>query len=205
MDGRLKLFDSDLNTNVTSSKSFKDSVKEAYDHQCLFCHTRRNLTVAHLISHNNRADYGAFQPDRYVSPFVPSSIRNRIVLCGTKHDRGTCHNLFDYHNIAMYYDGFAKEFRAVVVVANADRPEFPLHHVIDIKFPEGFREEWLPYKRILAWRIRACALKNASILSEGELNELVTMSEFSECEEVAGCDMGSASSCSDSVSMRSAE
>ena len=82
-DKRLKLFDPEVNTNVDSTISFKKFVILTYGNQCLFCHSKENVTVAHLISHNTGQDYSVFDPPRYVSEFDPSSIRNRIVLCGT--------------------------------------------------------------------------------------------------------------------------
>jgi hypothetical protein len=73
----------------------------------------------------------------------------------------------------------------VVIKADDCRPEFPVNHVIDLVFPEGFDDNNLPFNRVLAWRIRMCAFKNASELTNTRLDELVNISEFSEdCEFV---------------------
>ncbi len=185
-DGRLKLFDPEVNTNVLSSRSFKNKVSLAYGGRCLFCHRRENVTVAHLISHNNQQDYSVFNRPLYVFDFDVSSMRNRILLCGTKFDRATCHNLFDNHNITIFYDGFSRTHKAVVIKGDPFKPEWPTNHVIDLVFPEGFEDCNLPFKRVLAWRIRACALKYALELSPARLGELVNISEFSEDSEFVG-------------------
>lgn len=185
-DKRLKLFDPEVNTNVKSSNSFKSQVISAYGHRCLICHKTENVHVAHLISHNDMQDYTVFNSPHYISDFDPSSVRNRILLCGTKYERGTCHNLFDHHNITMFYDGFTRTYKAVVIKADISRSEFSENLVIDLVFPEGFDDNDLPFKRILAWRIRMCALKNASELTDTRLNELVNISEFSEASEFVG-------------------
>jgi predicted restriction endonuclease len=80
-DRRLKLFDPEVNTNVKSSKLFRNKVSSAYGHRCLFCHKTENVTVAHLISNNNEQDYTVFKRPHYISDFYPDSIRNRILLC----------------------------------------------------------------------------------------------------------------------------
>lgn len=186
VDKRLRLFDAEVSTNVKSSQHLKNEVKTLYGNKCLFCGTNVDITVAHLVSHNNSADYSTFNDLQiYNSSFDARSIRNRIVLCGDKTKRGTCHNLFDHHNITMFYDGFSRTFKAVVIKTDELRPEFTLNHVIELTFPEGFPDDKLPYKRVLAWRIRACALKNADRLDVARLNDLLNMSEFSEAEEIA--------------------
>ena len=185
-DRRLKLFDPEVNTNVLSTRSFKKNVSLAYGSRCLFCHRAENVTVAHLVSHNNLQDYSVFNRPRYVSDFDASSIRNRILLCGTKTERGTCHNLFDHHNITIFYDGLSRTHKAIVIKADPLRPEWPTNHVINLVFPANFNDCNLPFKRVLAWRIRACALNYASELSPARLEELVNISEFSEDSEFVG-------------------
>ncbi len=139
---------------IKSSTSFKSQIKSAYGRRCLFCHKTENVHVAHLISHNDTQDYTVFNRPRYISDFDPISERKRILLCGTKAERGTCHNLFDCHNITMFYDGFTRTYKAVVVKADDSRPEFPENRIIDLVFLEGFDDRNLPF---LAWEFE-CVL-----------------------------------------------
>jgi hypothetical protein len=46
-------------------------------------------------------------------------------------------------------------------------------------------EELRPYKRLLAWRLRAVVLKHASKISPEDSNRFVTASELSEAEELS--------------------
>jgi hypothetical protein len=184
MDHRLKLFDQEVNTNVNSSRSLKSRVKRIYENKCLFCGTNNNVTIAHIVSHNDHADYSRFQPPIYKSVFDPKSIRNRILLCGTKTERGTCHNLFDHYNIAIVYNPLQNSYDAVCVSTDSFRPGMNVSDHWELHFPSGVGEDQLPYKRLLAWRIRKCALTNASSLSPEQLHNFVTIADLSEADEV---------------------
>jgi hypothetical protein len=55
----------------------------------------------------------------------------------------------------------------------------------DVEFPSTMTETMRPYKRLLAWRLRAAVLKHASKISPEDLNRFVTASELSEAEELS--------------------
>ena len=84
---------------------------------CVFCGAETNLTMAHLISEFNpvqaqelglRVD--VFGPPTYVDDINPKSARNFLRLCGTKGERGTCHDLFDNYEIGLLYDPSDQHF-----------------------------------------------------------------------------------------------
>lgn len=187
MDHRLKLFDPEINTNVNSSRSFKSTVKTLYHNKCLLCGVtdeHAKLTVAHLVSHNSDSDYSNFQPPIYKSFFDPASVRNRILLCGTKTEQGTCHNLFDYFNVIIVFNPMTPSYDAVCVKEHSSRPSLKKNARWSLEFPADMSEESKPYKRLLAWRIRSTALKQASSLTAEELQQYVTCADLSEAEEV---------------------
>eukprot|EP01039_Chlorochromonas_danica_P005913 gene5913-6511_t len=185
VDPRLRMFDPEVSTNIHSSASFKSYVRRKYKHRCVLCGTTENLTVAHLIANNDKEDYSVFQPPRYKTYFNAESIRNRIVICGIKSEVGTCHNLFDMHNITIFYNAMTKRYNAVCVRANPADLRFKTGDTWELNFPPGLTPDEMPYKRILAWRVRKCALVNAAFLSPEQLDSFATVADLSEAEEVA--------------------
>jgi hypothetical protein len=184
VDPRLRMFDPEISTNIQSSASFKSFVKNKYHYKCVLCGADQHLTVAHLIVNNDQEDYSVFQPPRYRTYFDPECIRNRIVLCGTKTEVGTCHNLFDFHHITIYYNAMTKKYNAICVRENPQDLRFRTGDIWELRLPKGLTADELPYKRILAWRMRKCALTHASSLSADQLNNFATMADLSEAEEV---------------------
>ena len=183
IDARLKKLSSEINTDVGSSKSYKTEVKAKYNNSCLFCGSTVNLTVAHLIAHNSKEDYSAYGPPTYSSPIDLSSIRNRIVLCGTKTGRGTCHNLFDHHNVMLLFNPFENVYKLRCVSEGNDN--FAVGNTYDISFPAHMRDEDRPYKRALAWRAKKCVLENAHRVTANFLDDVVNLADLSEAEEMA--------------------
>jgi hypothetical protein len=107
-DRRFKLFDPGIATTVTSTRSQKSAIKQMYNKACLFCGVSEegsdSLSIAHVISYNEKKDYSAFGPPTYDSPVDLNGPRNKLLLCGNKTIGGSCHNLFDYHNVALIYN-----------------------------------------------------------------------------------------------------
>lgn len=185
VDPRLRMFNDEVSTNVESTASFKSYVRRKYKHACVMCGTTEGLTVAHLIANNDREDYSVFQPPRYKTVFNPESIRNRILICGVKSRVGTCHNMFDNQNVTIFYNAMTKRYNAVCVKDNPLDPRFHTGETWELNFPPGLASDELPYKRILAWRMRKCALVNASYLNSEQLNNFATIADLSEADEVA--------------------
>jgi predicted restriction endonuclease len=174
----------DKGTDIPSTKSLRLKVRTAYDQKCLLCGTTEDLHVAHLVSHNSTMDYSRFQRPIYKTSFDPSSIRNRILLCGTKGVRGSCHDLFDNFKITIVYDALSSLYRALVVMEDTNRPSFKVSQNWELTFPPNMKEEYMPYKRLLAWRTRKCAMASAPFLSPDVLTSLVTTADLSEADEV---------------------
>ena len=188
MDKRLRLYDPEIGTNVVSSRSKKLLVRSLYANKCLFCDREQSetlpLTVAHIISHNNKEDYSSFGPPRYCDPVDLESVRNRILLCGTKSMEGTCHNLFDYHNVCMVYDPIlAKYFVVKVVHVSTCNIKFCADGRKELSQVSSLSVDQQPYKRLLAWRMRRCGFKHANVLSVNDLNNFVKIADLSECNE----------------------
>ena len=112
--------------------------------------------MAYSIAHNSKEVYSDFGPPRYSTTIDLSSVRNRIVLRGTKTLRG-CHNLFDHHNLMLLLNPFGNVHRLRCVSEGNDT--FAVGNTYDFKFPADLRDEDRPYKRVLAWRAKKCALK----------------------------------------------
>ena len=170
------MFNQSVNTDVHSTKSNKNNFRESYGFCCLFCKTTENVTVAHIASHNSTMDYSNFGPPIYSTELDPGSIRNRILLCGSKTIRNSCHNLFDYNHLIFFYNPIESKYKLLRI----DSKE-----VKDITFPESLSPDEYPYKRLLAWRARAAAFEHAHMFSLGDLDGFTAQAELSENEEIA--------------------
>jgi hypothetical protein len=137
--------------------------------------------VAHLVAHNKDVSFAEFGPPQYKTPCDVASIKNRIVLCGTKSERDTCHNLFDHHYVSVYFDPLQQLYRAVCLITGGP---FTAGQSWNLVFPPTLRECDYPYKRLLAWRIRKFALENASNFDPEQLNTFVSIADLSESDEV---------------------
>lgn len=189
-DSRLKFFDSDVFTNVKSNSTLKSKVRKGYSSQCALCGSNGSapawpLSVAHLAPNNTALNYGEFGPPRYLTDCQPESIRNRMLLCGTKGDHGSCHSLFDFHNVIVYYDGFEATYKSLTLVPVIGSAFEVAYATSVLTFPPSLPVADYPYRRILAWRMRHAAVKHASTLDADRLETIVRMSELSEMPEMA--------------------
>lgn len=133
------------------------SIRERYQ-ACVFCGTKVNLTLAHLISEIVESEDVTLKPfgkPRYVDDLEVKSPRNFILLCGTKGEIGSCHDLFDNFRLGVNYDPFTLSYTLFAVDQTS-----PLHQK-KIVFSEPF-----PYKRLLAWRFRKMILTFGSVLPD---------------------------------------
>ena len=88
----------------------KCAIRNRYHDKCAFCGTeeistaeaklgvQKKLSCAHLATRS-----GYFQ-NGYTSRFQVQSLRNYILLCGSSGDKGTCHDGFDSHKLALIPD-----------------------------------------------------------------------------------------------------
>eukprot|EP00595_Chromulina_sp_UTEXLB2642_P000254 CAMPEP_0196762580 /NCGR_PEP_ID=MMETSP1095-20130614/2308_1 /TAXON_ID=96789 ORGANISM="Chromulina nebulosa, Strain UTEXLB2642" /NCGR_SAMPLE_ID=MMETSP1095 /ASSEMBLY_ACC=CAM_ASM_000446 /LENGTH=144 /DNA_ID=CAMNT_0042113867 /DNA_START=345 /DNA_END=776 /DNA_ORIENTATION=- len=144
MDKRLKLFLDEVGSNVQSLSSFKKKVRHKYGNRCLLC-SSENANVAHLISHNSETNYSDFGPPKYTDALSLDSIRNRILLCGNKGEKGTCHDKFNNHIVALLYESLALKYFWFEIATD--------HTIIktEVIFPTYLKATEYPYKRLLAW------------------------------------------------------
>jgi hypothetical protein len=189
-DARLKYFKSDVASDVKSKTSAKIVVRQAYSNTCLLCGktyppAQWPLTVAHIVEHSSELSYAEFNPPRYADVCDPASIRNRVLLCGNKTDPGSCNNLFDYHNVIIYYDGLTGSYKSLCLVPMANSAYTQAREVRTLSFPQSLKANEYPYRRLLAWRIREATLRHAATLAPSDRDMLVRMSEFSEAAEIA--------------------
>lgn len=183
-DKRFQLFDPEIETTASSTTSQKSQIRTIYLHKCLFCDGTDNLTVAHIISHNTNENYSAFGPPTYDSPLDLYSPRNKLLLCGSKTVSGTCHNLFDYHNVALLYNSLDSKYYVVRVVPHLlDRITYNAEGSKELSFLSSLPKNQQPYKRLIAWRLRRCGFKNATVLGDRKLIDFVNAADLSECEE----------------------
>lgn len=93
--------------------------------------------------------------------------------------------MLDHHNIVIFYDGFEAVYKSLCLVP-IPGSAFPVAYATSVlTFPPSLRAADYPYRRILAWRMRHAAVKNASTLDTERLDMLVRMSELSEAAELA--------------------
>jgi hypothetical protein len=189
IDKRLSYFDPELNTDKKSSATAKSAVRTAYRDTCVLCGKDAGaaswpLTIAHIVSNNSQMTYDEFGPPRYDCECDPRSIRNKIILCGDKTICGSCHNLFDHHNVIIYYHAFSSKYMSLCLLPMPGSEFSKLYEKKELYFPASFAMGDRPYRRLLAWRMRHAALKNASSLDKDRLDSLVRMSEFSEAAEL---------------------
>mmetsp|Transcript_1923 Transcript_1923/g.3055 ORF Transcript_1923/g.3055 Transcript_1923/m.3055 type:complete len:252 (-) Transcript_1923:5-760(-) len=125
--------------------------KNLYWQSCLFCGCNVKVSEAHLINGVNGMDYSQFGVQvGYENDLDVSSARNYIPLCGSLGDKGTCHDSFDRHKIAMLYNPFLRKFYLY------SQENSVLHAKVLAEIPQQF----IPYRRLLAVRAFKCGLEN---------------------------------------------
>ena len=91
----------------TIPAAVKHGIRRRYENKCAFCgeaeysdaeHVQPKLSCAHLAP---RAGY--FQAG-FANKFDVNSMRNFILLCGSHGRKGTCHDGFDSHKLALIPD-----------------------------------------------------------------------------------------------------
>ena len=97
-------------------------------------------------------DYSAFSKPTYKDKLDIHSARNVLPLCGNEGKKDTCHNEFDKYLMTLIYQPFENCYRVYCL-----RQTFPKYHLchgrvvnVDMTIP--------PYRRLLAWRTRKCAM-----------------------------------------------
>ena len=187
VDSRLKSFDPDIGS-AGSSKSVKSLVKKNFENKCAFCGSTTELTVAHIVADNTTSST-SFGPPVYKDTADLKGTKNRLLLCGSKTTRGSCHNRFNYHTVTIIYDAFRKRYflkRLDNDPADPNTSKYDTDGKIELTAINTLPDDQKPYKRLIAWRMRAAAMKHASSLTEKERVELVLCADLSESGELVG-------------------
>lgn len=152
-------------SGVVKSRKGRHSVASEFHNReyekCVFCGTENNLSLAHLITEIQTTDESAkdisfdvFGPPTYKDDLDTKSPRNFLRLCGTKGQRGTCHDLFDTFRLSLIYDPFKGDYQIFSVDSR---------HALHKKRIELSREA-PPYRRLLCWRFKKALLLYSSLL-----------------------------------------
>lgn len=197
-DPRLAYFSSDEPSSVGSKvisdpkliKHRRDQKAIALQHgSCMGCggdgsNSLSRLTCAHIIGNTgNMADYDCWNTcstiANYKTDIDPYSSSNLLVLCGTKGEKGTCHDAYDKHVISLYYNDAGGDY-----VWWVRRPDFRNHLGHDIHDRHVAIGD-PKYRRLLAWRTLATAVVPgpARVQSVEEKIAFVDMLLKSEAEE----------------------
>ena len=157
-DKRLAYFGDGVSGSSGRSRSDRSEVnavmRDLYGGKCLFCDATEGVTSAHLVASAKEFTFKEFGvANNYVDELKVDSPRNFIPLCGTKGVQGTCHNEFDNYHVTLFYDPMKQMYRI---------------HCLNESFKGGaihgkelnIASEFSPYRRLLAWRSRRCALAN---------------------------------------------
>lgn len=175
-DPRLFLYSPAVKSRNGKHSDASDYHKAAFP-KCVFCGAEDDVTMAHLISEvvpDDLISLDAFGPPTYCDELDVKSRRNFIRLCGTKGERGTCHDLFDNFRLSLLYDPANRNYIIIAVDV-----ESPLHNKViclSTDFP--------PYKRLLCWRLRQSVLRFGCHTSH--LPSLSHTIDYSEASSVAG-------------------
>ena len=200
-DPRLAYFTGIVGSKNGSHKTATNYHK-AKQYRCALCGScdQSKLTMAHLISEVSKDDaetaclnFNCFGPPTYPDQLDTKSARNFMYLCGTKGQRGSCHDMFDNFRIGLLYDPLNQDFVLFCVdeihPLNGNRIRF-----------EG---DFLPYRRLLAWRMRrtlSLHLGSLASRSTSSICDVIDCSEQSssvvgKCDKAAGdCDEDSSAS-----------
>ena len=98
-DPNLRAFDQTTRRGTDKiPPSVKQAIRAQYDNKCAFCgefESGKRLSCAHLASREGYFTEG------YQSKFDIHSPRNYLLLCGSHGVKGTCHDGFDSHKLAL--------------------------------------------------------------------------------------------------------
>jgi hypothetical protein len=129
--------------------------------KCVFCGSKKNLTLAHLITEIQTTDESAkdisfdvYGPPTYKDRLDTKSSRNFLRLCGTKGMKGTCHDMFDNFRLSLMYNPFRGDYQIFSVDSG---------HRLHMK-RITLSEEAPPYRRLLCWRFKKALLLYGSVL-----------------------------------------
>lgn len=166
-DPRLSFFSSAMPGSNGRHSEASRQIKKIYD-KCLFCGSKVELSLAHLVAGNSVVNYSVFGKPRYLDDLDVKSPRNFILLCGTKGKNGTCHNEFDNYCIGMIpapLGGEANQWTLLCL-----RPDFAKYKELNNK--TIVTQEPHPYRRLLAWRNRKCITEHGHLCSDVITNAL---------------------------------
>jgi hypothetical protein len=143
-----------------------------YPKACVVCGEVVNVTLAHIVAGNNATDYKPFSTPKYIDDLDVKSPRNFLWLCGSEGNEGTCHNEFDRYLLTLWYNPFSGKYR--IFSLNKNWAKYSDRHNVELALPHK------PYRRLLAWRTRACFQMNSFLLADMNITELINSVNFSE-------------------------
>jgi hypothetical protein len=159
-DSRLSCFRDGVSASSSRPSRTNSILRDQYGGRCLLCDETTGVGFAHIVASAKELNFKSFGVENgYIDELDVSSPRNFIPLCGSKGDRGTCHDEFDSYRIALFYNPFGRNYTV---------------HCLDDKFKDGAIHGKVvnisgpchPYRRLLAWRSRKCALANQYLFKD---------------------------------------
>ncbi len=176
-DPRLFLYSAAIKSKSGNHSDASKFHRENYNN-CVFCgkadgENGIKLTMAHLISEidpiSSDVNLDVFGPPNYHDAINVKSPRNFLRLCGTKGQRGTCHDMFDHFRLGLNYN----PLRQTYFIYSVDSTHFL--HEKEIRLSEMTP----PYRRLLAWRFRKMILEFGHLFNGMPLLDVVDHSDVS--------------------------
>lgn len=178
-DPRMEYFSDLIPSSSGRHPAASYDINTYYHNTCLFCGVVGTellpVTKAHIVTDNSRIDYSAFGTSNgYATPLDVKSVRNFLPLCGVKGRVGSCHDAFDTYTIGMLYNPLTSKYFLFCLDHNFAKYE----ELNGKELTVDSRHQ--PYRRLLAWRSRRCAVVNGFCLkSKEEVDSFITLCEFS--------------------------
>ena len=175
-DPRLFYFSTVMPGSKGSHSTVSRQIKSLYGPQCMFCGSNEGVTLAHLVAGNPAVDYSPFGPPKYRPDFDYRSVRNFILLCGTRGEEGTCHNEFDNYLIGMVPEPLGEGGNRCTLLCL--RHDFAKYEELNNK--SILVRDPHPYRRLLAWRNRKCLLEHGRLCSGDVIQNALRACDLSE-------------------------
>ena len=141
--------------------------------KCFICCSVTDISIAHIVTSGEK-DYSVYGKSAgYRDDLDVHSIRNLVPLCGREGMRGTCHDAFDKHLVAIMYNPLQTKYFLLCADEAPEKLKEIAKEGKTLVLPDG----WKPYHRLLAWRARKSAIDYCYPV---DTNDFVNMNNMSE-------------------------
>ena len=176
-DPRLQYFSATAAPSSGRHSTADTELNNWYNGKCVLC-GGDGAKRAYLLSGNHTSLYPGFGPPIYEEAVAIKSSRNFIPLCGSLGTKGTCHDAFDRHLLAILYNVISNSFSCYSLDTDFEK-HAEVHQKV-ITFHANHR----PYKRVLAVRAKKCFNDNPMLRKADEMDALCVAIDHSETASV---------------------